>query len=246
MAPIGTPRRLAILGASGNALDVLDIVAALNAAGSAWQVIGMFDDAAGSSFAGIPVLGPLAVAGKLSAPGARLAGTSFMLAVGSDQSHAKRASILARTGLSDINFATLVHPAAAVSDRATLGQFTVSALALPSAGIAGWAPMPGSVPAPSSAMFRCRTLRDPRAARDAQRRRARRHLRLYRQRGGGAAGPVDRGAGPGWARCRGGKGCAAGCDGRRQSGPPPATPAVTVFVRMRRAAPASADRRGYD
>lgn len=120
MAPIGMPRRLAILGASGNALDVLDLVAALNAAGSGWQVAGMFDDAAGSSFAGIPVLGPLAAAGKLSAPGARLAGTSFVLAVGSDQSHAKRASILARTGLSDIDFATLVHPAAAVSDRATL------------------------------------------------------------------------------------------------------------------------------
>lgn len=116
----GAPGRLAILGASGNALDILDIVAALNAAGAAWEVAGVLDDAAGPGFAGVPVLGRLADAARLAAPGGRLAGARFVLAIGSDRSHAAREVILARTGLAEAAFATLVHPAAGVSARAAL------------------------------------------------------------------------------------------------------------------------------
>lgn len=112
------PARLAILGASGNALDILDIVAALNAAGEAWHVEGVLDDGAGTEFAGVPVLGPLAAAGTLAASGGRLDGARFVLAIGSDRSHAMREAILARAGLHDASFATLVHPAAGVSARA--------------------------------------------------------------------------------------------------------------------------------
>lgn len=109
----GMPGRLAILGASGNALDVLDIVSALRATGEPWQLAGVFDDQAGSDFAGLPVLGPLSAAGLLT-------GARFVFAVGSDRSHARREAILARTGLREADFATLIHPGAAVSDRAEL------------------------------------------------------------------------------------------------------------------------------
>ncbi|MBR0651043.1 sugar O-acyltransferase [Roseomonas terrae] len=120
MPQAAAPGRLAILGASGNALDVLDIVTALRAAGVDWQVAGVLDDAAGPDFMGVPVLGPLSAAGLLAAPGGELAGARFVLAVGSDRSHARRGAILDGTGLSDEHFATLVHPGAAVSTRATL------------------------------------------------------------------------------------------------------------------------------
>jgi sugar O-acyltransferase (sialic acid O-acetyltransferase NeuD family) len=114
------PRRLAILGASGNALDILDIVAALNAAGHAWQVAGLLDDAAGPEFAGTPVLGGLAAASALARPGGVLDGARFLLAIGSDRSHAARESILARCGLDEDAFATLVHPLAGVSAMADI------------------------------------------------------------------------------------------------------------------------------
>lgn len=120
MKPAGGPGRLAILGASGNALDILDIVGALNAAGQAWEVVGVLDDAAGPSFAGVPVLGSLAAAAAMICPGGMLEGAQFLLAIGSDRSHAAREAILARTGLMQASFATLVHPAAGVSSRATL------------------------------------------------------------------------------------------------------------------------------
>lgn len=108
------PVRLAILGASGNALDVLDIVAARQALGEAWEVAGVFDDGDGTDFAGLPILGPLTAASGL-------VGARFVLALGSDRSHARREAILARTGLAAEDFVTLVHPGAAVSSRARLG-----------------------------------------------------------------------------------------------------------------------------
>ena len=111
------PGRLVILGASGNALDILDIVAALNAAGEGWQVAGVLDDGPGGDFAGVPVLGPLAAAAALDGTPK---GARFVLAIGSDRSHAIREAILARAGLADAAFATLVHPAAGVSARADL------------------------------------------------------------------------------------------------------------------------------
>lgn len=112
--------RLAILGASGNALDILDIVAALKAAGQPWQIAGVLDDATGPDFVGVPVLGGLASAMDLARSGAVLDGARFILAIGSDRSHGVREAILARAGLDHAAFATLVHPGAGVSALATL------------------------------------------------------------------------------------------------------------------------------
>lgn len=116
----GAPGRLAIIGASGNALDILDIVAALKSAGLGWRVAGVLDDGAGPEFIGVPVLGGLASATRLAMPGGVLDGAQFVLAIGSDRSHSARESILVRGGLDQVAFATLVHPGAGVSALAML------------------------------------------------------------------------------------------------------------------------------
>jgi sugar O-acyltransferase (sialic acid O-acetyltransferase NeuD family) len=109
--------RLIILGTGGNAYDVLDIVEAINAVSRTWDVAGFLDDArsTGSEFLGLPVLGRLADAG-------RFATESFINAIGSDASFARRPVILATTGVAGDRFATLVHPKASVSSRARLGR----------------------------------------------------------------------------------------------------------------------------
>ena len=115
---------MVILGTGGNALDVLDLVQALNTQGTGWDVIGVLDDAADRSARpfGLPVLGRLEDAARLSAPGGPLAEARFVNAIGSERNHAQRAEILARTGLAPEQFTTLVHPGASVSPRAALGH----------------------------------------------------------------------------------------------------------------------------
>ena len=120
----GMPRQLVVIGTGGNALDVLDIVAALNAQGAGWQVVGFLDDArpVGSMHLGLPVLGRLRDGAILAGRSGMLANALFINAIGSERNHARRAEILASTGLAAERFATLVHPGAAVSVHATLGR----------------------------------------------------------------------------------------------------------------------------
>lgn len=108
---------LILLGCSGNAYDVLDIVDALNAASPTWKVIGFLDDTRSveSRFLELPILGRVA-----DAP--RFADAQFVNTIGSEKSYRHRPEIIATTKLSRERFATLVHPAAAVSSRASLGH----------------------------------------------------------------------------------------------------------------------------
>jgi sugar O-acyltransferase (sialic acid O-acetyltransferase NeuD family) len=110
------PTPLVILGTGGNALDILDVVDAINRIDPTWVVVGFLDDGrpAGSTFQGGPVLGGVR-------DSHRQTGCRFVNAIGSDRSYRKRADILATTGLPPDAFATLVHPLAAVSPRAALG-----------------------------------------------------------------------------------------------------------------------------
>ena len=113
-------RPLIILGTSGNAYDVLDVVDAINASANAsqqWEVVGFLDDAKpqGGEFAGRPILGKLAEAGRFGREW-------FVNAIGSDASYAKRPGIIASTGLAAERFATLVHPGSGVSARCRLGR----------------------------------------------------------------------------------------------------------------------------
>jgi sugar O-acyltransferase (sialic acid O-acetyltransferase NeuD family) len=110
-------RPLVILGTGGGALDVLDVVEAINAESPRWDVVGYLDDGArpGDRSLGAEVLGPLRDA-------ARLGDCSFIKAIGSERSHARLPEILAWAGLRPERFATLVHPGASVSRRALLGR----------------------------------------------------------------------------------------------------------------------------
>jgi sugar O-acyltransferase (sialic acid O-acetyltransferase NeuD family) len=108
---------LIILGVSGNAYDVLDIVDAINASCSTWRPAGFLDDVCppGSEHIGLPILGKLADA-------AQFEDYWFINAIGSDSSYRLRPSVIAATGLPVERFATLVHPMASVSSRAKLGR----------------------------------------------------------------------------------------------------------------------------
>jgi sugar O-acyltransferase (sialic acid O-acetyltransferase NeuD family) len=123
-------KKLVIIGTGGNAYDVLDIVEAINAQTPTWEVIGFLDDArpANSEHAGIPILGPIDQARRWADK------CWFVNAVGSDRSYPKRADIVSTAGVPAEQYATLVHPQAAVSSRARLGRGIVVNTAVSVAG----------------------------------------------------------------------------------------------------------------
>jgi sugar O-acyltransferase (sialic acid O-acetyltransferase NeuD family) len=110
---------LVILGTGGNALDILDLVEAINRATPSWTVTGFLDDsrAAGSRYEGFEVLGGLR-------DGGRHAECFFVNAIGSEKSYRKRPDIVGNVRVAPDRFATLVHPLAAVSSRAKIGAGT--------------------------------------------------------------------------------------------------------------------------
>jgi sugar O-acyltransferase (sialic acid O-acetyltransferase NeuD family) len=110
-------KRLVILGTGGSAYDLLDIIEAINATGPTWSIIGFLDDvrAHGSQHLGLPILGPLSEAQRFQE-------CYFVNAIGSDGSYQHRPEIVASTRLNREQFATLLHPGAAISSRALLGR----------------------------------------------------------------------------------------------------------------------------
>jgi sugar O-acyltransferase (sialic acid O-acetyltransferase NeuD family) len=122
------PKQLVILGTSGSALDILDVVDALNADTQIWEVVGFLDDSRprGSAYEEWEILGGVREAAKFP-------GVLFINSIGSDRSYRKRAEILASTGLPLARFTTLVHPTAAISKRARLGPGTCA-----NAGVCVW------------------------------------------------------------------------------------------------------------
>jgi sugar O-acyltransferase (sialic acid O-acetyltransferase NeuD family) len=110
-------RPLVILGAGGNAYDVLDIVEAINAVAPAWEVVGFLDDRRprGSDYLSRQVIGPLRMVRECGE-------CSFINAIRTDWSYRRIPSILESTRLSPDRFATLIHPAASVSRRAGIGR----------------------------------------------------------------------------------------------------------------------------
>ncbi|MGE5608601.1 MAG: acetyltransferase [Bacillota bacterium] len=110
-------QKLIILGTSGNAYDVLDIVEAINIREPTWNVVGFLDDgrSAGTHYLGMSILGGLG-----DAP--RFADCRFINAIGSDSSYRRRGEILDSTNLPIDRFTTLIHPLASVSPRAQIGR----------------------------------------------------------------------------------------------------------------------------
>lgn len=109
-------KKLVLLGASGNAFDVLDIVQAINARQPAWDVVGVLDDGGQerAESLSIPYLGPLDRVSSFD-------GCQFINCIGSEKTYTKRQKLINKLNLECHRFATLVHPAASISNNARLG-----------------------------------------------------------------------------------------------------------------------------
>ena len=110
-------RGLLILGAGGNSLGIVDAIEAV-ASGGSHKVAGFLDDLPenrGRRVLGYPVLGTIEDAHKYP---------DYLLVNGisSVASFRKREAIVARCKSARERFATVIHPSAVVSPRATLGQ----------------------------------------------------------------------------------------------------------------------------
>jgi len=110
-------RPLLILGTGGKVYELLDIIEAINAITPTWKVVGFLDDARppGSRHCDLGILGTLSDA-------YRFPQYTFVNAIGNEKNYAQLPEILGKTGLKPERFATLVHPAAAVSARVSLGH----------------------------------------------------------------------------------------------------------------------------
>lgn len=110
--------RLVILGTSGNADDILDIIAAINAVDpGTWKVIGALDDrlVPNVNQTELPILGPISAAVSLP-------DCWFINAIGSDRSYRDLPALLAHIQLPTERYATLIHPRAAISPRSVIGR----------------------------------------------------------------------------------------------------------------------------
>ena len=114
--------RIALLGATGGCVDILDTIQDANDAGAGFEVLGFLDDKRelwGSTVLGAPVLGGFAMAGNLPAD------CLFVTGIGSPYNHWRRGAIIAGLGIARERFATIRHPTASVSRHARLGPGTV-------------------------------------------------------------------------------------------------------------------------
>lgn len=116
-------KKIVILGTGGNCIDILDTLLDINAVhgGLAYECIGFLDDKPelqNQSFHGVKVLGPLKKANELNH-------CSFVFGIGSALNFWKRRDILAKTGIDDERFETIIHPTASVSRMAVVGRGTI-------------------------------------------------------------------------------------------------------------------------
>lgn len=110
-------RKLVVLGAVGNCLDIVD---AVRLAGE-YMPLGFLDDGSwqeGSLAAGLSILGPLTLARSM-------ADVSFVCGIGSPRSFRAKKGIIAKLGIPRERFATVIHPSAVISPSAMVGAGSV-------------------------------------------------------------------------------------------------------------------------
>jgi sugar O-acyltransferase (sialic acid O-acetyltransferase NeuD family) len=109
---------LVFLGASTAFSEIGPLIAAVNARREApYEIVAVLDDNAalhGTTLDGVPVVGGLARV-------ADYPDAMFVFGIGSFRTRLLRQEILDRIGIADERFATLVHPAAIVYPRVTIG-----------------------------------------------------------------------------------------------------------------------------
>lgn len=116
-------KKVIILGTGGNAVDILDIIDAINKQKVNERIvcIGFLDDNEkmhGKLLHGLKVLGPLADAEKYKE-------AYFVNGIGTSTNYFKKETILAKTKLPLSRYISLVHPRAAVSKYTKIGNGTV-------------------------------------------------------------------------------------------------------------------------
>lgn len=109
-----------VFGTAGNCIDILETIEDMETPVGVrpLRCVGFLDDdpnRAGSSIMGIPVLGGIADA-------RRYTGHAFINGIGSPRSYLNRKSIIARAGVRDEDFVSVVHRSSFVSRSATLGH----------------------------------------------------------------------------------------------------------------------------
>lgn len=114
-------RDLVIAGAGGFGRETAAAVRALNAAGMRWRLLGYLDDEParhGTMVDGVPVLGGIdELAG--------LPDASVVVCTGRPDNYLSRPRIVDRLGLEPDRYATIIHPAASVSETSRVGPGTV-------------------------------------------------------------------------------------------------------------------------
>jgi sugar O-acyltransferase (sialic acid O-acetyltransferase NeuD family) len=108
---------LVIIGSGGFGREAAQAVHALNECRAQWRLLGYLDDDPakhGRHVDGIPVLGG-------SEEIRRLPGASVVVCTGSPRDYASRARVVGGLGLPRERYATIVHPAAAVSASSSIG-----------------------------------------------------------------------------------------------------------------------------
>jgi sugar O-acyltransferase (sialic acid O-acetyltransferase NeuD family) len=108
---------LVFLGASTSFLEIAPIIADLNTAGSAYEIVAILDDDTalhGKRFGNAVVAGPLAAIADY--PDARV-----IFGIGSHRTRLQRLRILRNVGLPEDRYLTVVHPAARIYPDATVG-----------------------------------------------------------------------------------------------------------------------------
>ncbi len=108
--------RLVILGASGTACDVLEIISAMNMAGGNYSCIEILDDNQslwGCDFHGVKITGPISLASSMD-------NVSFINTLGSPKNFGIRKVITDKLQLPKERYATILHPSAVISKSSTL------------------------------------------------------------------------------------------------------------------------------
>lgn len=116
-------KKIVILGTGGNCIDILDTLHDINSkqGKAVYECAGFLDDNPANwdhSFYGVRVLGPLQKAKELR-------DCFFVFGIGSTSNFWKRNEILARMGLEDERFESVIHPTASVSKLANVGAGTI-------------------------------------------------------------------------------------------------------------------------
>lgn len=108
---------LIILGAGGEALEILKVVTLINKVNKEWNVIGFLDDnlsIIGQEFNGIKVLGTILDSNKFS-------NAYFISSIGHPDRPMLREEVRNKISFSDSKFATIIHPSAVICESVKIG-----------------------------------------------------------------------------------------------------------------------------